>query len=103
MKALILIIVCAAFAGCSTFSTTQIDERLNEQTGEKTKVTTKAAARTFFDSKSSLAKWTAKQSESTQSAEVGGLSQESSGTNFVNLIEAVSKGAAQGALKAFKP
>lgn len=90
-------------AGCARFSTTQIDERTNEKTGEKTKITTRAASSTFFDSRSSLAKWKAAQTEKSQGAEVGGLSQESSGTNAVNLIEAVAKGAVEGAAKAMKP
>ena len=92
MKKLILlwiiaVVACLASSGCSTFSTTQTDERINEQTGEKTKVTTKAKARTFWDSKSQLANFKASQTEKTQGASVGSLSQESSGTNTVKALE----------------
>lgn len=89
--------------GCSQFRTVQTDERYNEQTGEKTTITTKASSSTFFDSKSSLAKWKASQTEKSQGAEVGGLQQESNGTNIVNLFEAVARGAAAGAAKSVVP
>lgn len=88
--------------GCASFSTTQTDERTNETTGEKTTVTTRAKSRTFFDSKSKLADFKATQTEKSQSASVGSLSQESSGSNTVNLIEAASRGAAQGTVNALK-
>lgn len=66
---------------CARFSTTQRDER----TDTKTTITTKAASWTFFDSKSSLAKWKAIQSEKSQSASVGGLEQSSTATNIVTI------------------
>jgi hypothetical protein len=92
-----------AFAGCARFTTTQTDERINAKTGEKTTITTRASSSTFFDSKSSLAKWKATQSEKSQGAEVGGLQQESSATNVVSLFEAIARGAAAGASKAVVP
>lgn len=98
MKTSMAIVLCC-LCSCAKFSTVQIDER----TDEKTKVTTKASSWTFFDSKSNLAKWQAKQSEKTQGAEVGGLGQSASGTNAVSLIEAVAKGAVEGAVKAAIP
>jgi hypothetical protein len=90
-------------SGCARFTTTQIDERTNIQTGETTTITTKASSFTFFDSKSSLAKWKATQSEKSQGAEVGGLDQETSGTNTVDLIRALAEGAVMGAAKSIKP
>lgn len=94
------IVLCAlAMSGCARFSTTQTDTR-NET---ETTITTKASAWTFFDSKSALATWKATQSEKSQGASVGGLSQESSGTNAVNLIEAVARGAIKGASEAMVP
>lgn len=84
------IAVLLALPACSTFSTTQIDERTNQKTGETTKITTKAAARTFWDSKSNLAKWKATQSEKSQGAEVGGLGLESSGTNVVGVLNGIA-------------
>lgn len=78
-------------SGCASFTTIQTDERTNEKTGEKTKITTRAASWTFFDSKSTLAKWKATQSEKSQGAEVGGLAQETSGTNAVAVLEGIEK------------
>jgi hypothetical protein len=96
MKKLVVLVL---LSGCARFNTTQIDERTNAQTQETIKTITKATSWTFFDSKSGLARWKATQSEKTQGAEVGGLQQESYGTNLVNLFEAVARGAAKGALK----
>ena len=90
-------------SGCSSFRTTQSDSRYNEKTGETTTITTKASSFTFFDSKSSLAKWKATQSEKSQGAEVGGLEQETSGTNTIDLIRALAEGAVMGAAKSIKP
>ena len=90
-------------SGCSSFRTSQSDSRYNEKTGEITTITTKASSFTFFDSKSSLAKWKATQSEKSQGAEVGGLEQETSGTNTVDLIRALAEGAVMGAAKSIKP
>ena len=103
MKKLIPVLALLALCGCARFTTRQLDERTNAKTGEKTTVTTRASSWTFFDSKSSLAKWKATQSEKSQGAEVGGLAQESSGTNVVSILEAVAKGAVEGAAKALKP
>lgn len=83
----LILIAAIAFAGCASFTTTQTDERTNEKTGEKTKITTQAKARTFWDSRSSLANFKASQTEKTQGASVGSLSQESSGTNTVEALK----------------
>jgi hypothetical protein len=99
MKYLLLVLL----AGCSTFTTTQTDKRTNEKTGETTTVITHARSTTFFDSKSNLAKWKATQSEKSQGAEVGGLAQESNGTNVTQLIEAVTRAVVQGAMKGIVP
>lgn len=90
--------------GCARFSTTQRDERTNEKTGETTTITTKAAAWTFFESKSTLAKWKATQTEKSQGAEVGGLEQSSSATtNAVELVRTVVEAAVSGAVKSVRP
>lgn len=79
-------------SGCmARFSTQQVDERTNAQTGEKTKITTRASAWTLNTAKSDLAKWKATQTERSQGAEVGGLKQESGGTNAVALIKAIGE------------
>lgn len=94
---LTLLLTTALLSGCASFTTNQIDERKNETTGEKTTVRTKVSVRTFFDSKSQLANSKASQTEKSQSATLGALNQESSGTNAVSLINAV-----EGVLKAAK-
>lgn len=98
MKAIIICLACALLCGCASFSTTQTDTRKENPDGsEETTITTKASSRTFFESKSALANFKATQTEKSQSASVGSLSQESSGTNIVNLFEAIARGAVQGA------
>lgn len=79
-------------AGCARFSTKQTERRYDPTSGKlTTEIVTRAASGTFFESKSSLAKWKAAQSEKSQSAEVGGLSQESSGTNAVQVLGAIAE------------
>ena len=95
-----LIVLCLGMAGCSTFSTTQVDERIDAKTGEKTTVTTKAASTTFFDSHSALSQFRAIQTEKSQQATVGSLNQDTSGTNVTKLIEIIVRGMMEGALKA---
>jgi len=93
---LVIFLMCFAlyfFTGCASFTTTQTDERINEKTGEKTKVTTKAKATTFFDSKSSLGNFKANQTEKTQGASVGTISQESNASNAVQTLRLIIEGA----------
>lgn len=83
-------------SGCAGFKTTQLEERYDATSGKLTnRIKTEAGSQTFFDSKSNLSKWKASQTEKTQSAEVGGLGQSSSGTNAVSLINAI-----EGVIKA---
>lgn len=103
MKHILAAATLMILVGCARFSTVQIDERTNAKTGEKTKITTKAASITFFDSKSSLAKWKASQTEKAQGAEVGGLSQESSATNVVRIVESAVEAAVKTAIKSVSP
>ena len=77
--------------GCSAFTTTQVD--LTRPNGGKL-IATRARAITFFDSKSELSKFKATQTDKTQSAAVGSLNQEASGTNAVQFLEALAKLAA---------
>lgn len=53
--------------------------------------TTKVSAHTMFDSKTELSKLSVSSTDKTQSSKVGTLSQESSGTNTVSMIEALAK------------
>lgn len=88
-KYILTLIVATSLTGCASFSTNQVDERTNETTGEKTKVSTKVTVRTFFDAKSQLANSKATQTEKSQGASLGAISNESSGTNAVNVLNAV--------------
>ena len=88
--------------GCARFSTPQTD--LSYENGQPQRaLTTKAAAFTFFSARSQLTNWKASQTDKTQGATVGALTQESSATNLVDLVGAIVSGAVQGAVKAAKP
>lgn len=63
--------------GCARFTTVQTDV-----SPERT-ITTRASAWTLGTSKSALANFKASQTDKTQGASVGALSQETSGTNAV--------------------
>ncbi len=83
------------FSGCASFKTIQTESVGKD--GSKL-VVTRVAARTLFDAKSDLAKFKAFQSDKTQSATVGALGQETTGTNailmmdrFVELAKALPK------------
>jgi len=92
-----MILLCG---GCAHFATNQTEDRHNEQTHETTTIKTRVTATTFFDSKSQLSNFKASQSEKTQGASVGSLTQEASGSNAVNLAEAIARGATKGAVQA---
>lgn len=103
MRTLLLAILLAVtMAGCSSFSTKQTDTSYENGLPLR-EITTRAKARTFFDAKSALTNFKANQTEKTQSAFVGGLNQETSGTNSIGLVEAVSAGATKGALQYMAP
>lgn len=89
MKRILLIVSLAALAssGCARFSTKQTDTR-NET---ETKVTTRASAFTLFSSKSELTNWEAEQTEGTQGAKVGGLTQETQEPNAVEVLKAIAE------------
>lgn len=76
-----LVILLPLLMGCARFSTRQSEIRDDT----KTTIITKASSWTFFDSKSSLSKWKAIQSEKSQSASVGGLEQSAVATNLVTI------------------
>lgn len=80
-------LTACAVSGCASFTTTQIDRR-NEQLGT-TEIETRIAGRTLFTSKSQLANFKAAQTDKSQGASVGSLTQESSGTNAVRALEAL--------------
>lgn len=92
MKRIITLVACvAAICGCARFGTVQKDLRYDPDTGKLVgEITTKAASYTLFSSRSSLANWKATQSEKSQGAEVGGLSQQG-GTNAVAVLEKIAE------------
>lgn len=78
--------------GCANFTTKQTDTSYDDAGKPLRAITTKASATTFFDSKSSLASFKANQTDKTQSATVGSLTQETSGgTNVANTIDALAR------------
>lgn len=93
-------LLCAAVlvlgGGCATFTTDQKDisyEAITNGTRIASvplrEIRTKVKARTFWDAKSALANFKASQTDKTQGANVGGLGQESSGTNAVAILEKI--------------
>ena len=60
-------------------------------------------ARTFFDAKSELAKLRTSATDKTQTVNLSGLNQESSGTNVVEIIDRAVSAAVSAGIKAAKP
>ena len=98
-KIIVITIAVAGLAGCARFNTTQKD--LSYEQGKPSReITTRATAYTFFAGKSSLATWKASQTDKTQGASVGNLSQEANaGTNLNSLVESVVSAAVKAAVK----
>ena len=90
-------IVCSLGCGCARFSTTQTDLSYDKGQPQRS-VTTKATAWTLGTSKSALANFKASQTDKTQSANVGSLTQESSSSNAVMLVEKIVGAAVKAAL-----
>ncbi len=90
MKRLAVLCVLLLAPGCARFTTTQLDTRFAEGQPAGT-IKTKVSCMTFFDSKSTLANFKASQTEKTQSASVGSLSQESNSTNAVAILDGIAK------------
>ena len=96
-KLIITLIGVAALVGCARFSTIQKD--ISYEKGEPSReITTRATASTFFAAKSSLASWKARQTDKSQGASVGNLSQEADArTNLNAIVEAVVGAAVKAA------
>ena len=105
MKKLIVLTTCTLLCGCARFGTNQVQYDTFNTNGEivSRRTETTASSFTFFDSKSALATFKASQSDKTQSATVGGLTQEASGSNAVNMVDAVVQAAVSAAVKAVVP
>lgn len=89
--AAIFFVFVGLFSGCARFSTTQKDIRYDDQGKPLTEISTHATASTLFTAKSQLTNFKAAQSEKTQGASVGSLTQESTGTNAVRTLEAIAE------------
>lgn len=98
IKAGLVLTAVVMMSGCASFSTVQTDESYED--GKLTrKITTRAKARTLIESKSALTQFKALQTDKSQAASVGSLSQESAiSTNGVNALEAISRGIGEGAV-----
>jgi hypothetical protein len=91
MKKSLFLFALLATSGCARFTTVQEERRFGDDGKLSGVITTRAASFTFFDSKSALANFKATQSAQTQSATVGSLNQETSGTNTVAVLEGIEK------------
>lgn len=92
---------------CANFKTTQKDISTTSKDGVTTRtITTSAGAYTLFTSKSQLTSWKAQQSDKTQGASVGALTQEATNpidTNLISLTSKIVESAVSSAVKAVKP
>jgi hypothetical protein len=107
MKTILAILLLSLLPSCARFSTKQTDVSSTAKCGVTTRtITTKATAYTLFTSKSQLTNWKAQQSDKTQGASVGLLSQESLNpidTNVTAVVTKIVEAAVSAAVKAVKP
>ena len=106
MKKTLPFLALLLLVGCAQFKTIQTDiSTTYKEDGTKIvrEITTRAGSSTFFDSKSQLSNWKASQTDKTQTANVGSLNQEASGTNTVDLIRAIAEGIVSGMSKSLVP
>ena len=82
--------------GCARFTSTVTERTLPDGVTERVTV---VKAATLFDSKSELAKLSSGQTDKSQKVSIGSLSQESSATNAVTLVESVVGAAVRAAVK----
>lgn len=101
MKTKLSIIALALlFVGCASFKTTQTQLDTLDESGKilTRQTSTKASAFTFFSAKSSLATWKAQQTDKSQGATVGDLSQ--NGGIDTNMVSSVVNAAITAAVRA---
>ena len=109
MKKAMAVIPLLLAIGCASFTTKQTDVSsydIDRNTGKawpRREITTRATARTFFEGKSALAQFKASQTDKTQSATVGTLTQETTATNLVPIVQAVAEGVVKGLGKTVVP
>ncbi len=83
-------------SGCARFTATVTERTLPDGVMERITV---VKAATLFDSKSELAKLSSGQTDKSQKVSIGSLSQESSATNAVTLVESVVGAAVRAAVR----
>ncbi len=93
MKANLILALVLILSGCATQVTT-----LEEHKPDGSFKTSKSRTTTFFDSKSELSKLKTSNAEKTQSIGIDGINQESTGTNVINIVEAVVGAAVKAAV-----
>ena len=93
---LILGLLLVLSSGCARFTSTVTERELSDGTVERVTV---VKVSTLMDSKSELAKLSSGQTEKSQKVSIGSLTQESSATNAVNLVESVVGAAVRAAVK----
>lgn len=103
MKNLTLVLLLS-LVGCARFSTRQSDVSVSYEKGTNKvtrTITTEATSYSLWASKTALSKFKASQTDKTQSATVGSLSQESDviNTNVAELSANVVRAAIEAALK----
>jgi hypothetical protein len=84
-------------AGCSTFHSEQTQTAPD---GTTTKTTVQL--RSFWDSRSELAKLKTTLSDKNQGVSIGGINQESASSNAAALLHGIISAAAEGAVKGAK-
>jgi len=94
MKYLAPILLIILIQGCARFSSFQ-EQTAPDGTMKKQKQT----VTTFWDSQSTVAKLRASTTDKTQGLTVGQISEESSSTNVVDLVERVVGAAVKAAVK----
>jgi hypothetical protein len=100
---LVLLVPLILIPGCARFSTQQTDTSYATNGIPQRAITTKATAYTVFSATSELAKFKASQTDKTQSATVGTLSQTATEpTNTLNTVEAIAGAVVTAAIKAAK-
>ena len=82
--------------GCARFNSTVTERTLADGSVERV---SRVTAGTLFDSKSELAKMSSGQTDKSQKVSIGSLTQESSGTNVVTLVESIVTAAVRAAVK----
>ena len=82
--------------GCARFNSTVTERTLADGSVERV---TRVTAGTLFDSKSELSKLSSGQTDKSQKVSIGSLTQESSATNVVTLVESIVTAAVRAAVK----